>query len=131
MPLGISMSVSGWSGMGRCQKFLAYRQFHSSWPVSSQTYTPADITPWLRRKNGYSCPDRRRSGTVKVNQQVSVQNGSSLRGRVELVVGGGDLARGRRDVVGDGAAGRVVVHASISSSRWSRQAAAGFSSQIV
>ena len=38
------------------------------------------MTFWFGRKNGYSCPDNKRSGTVKVNQQVSVQYGSSLVG---------------------------------------------------
>ena len=52
MPFAIWMSDRGWSGIGRCQKFLAYRQLHSALPVSSQKYAPAAITPWLRRKNG-------------------------------------------------------------------------------
>ena len=55
--------------------------------VSSHTNTAAEHTPWLGRKNGYVHPASLRSGTENANHAVSLQNGSSLVGRVELVVG--------------------------------------------
>ena len=87
MPFGSVMSDSGWSGIGRCQKFLAYRQFQSWSPWSSQKYAPPAATRWFG-------PEER----VELAGQPALGHGERepaglgpvrivARRRVELVVG--------------------------------------------
>ena len=88
MPLASSRSVSRASAAQRqVPELLGVHAGLGPLVLPSQKKAPPAATPWFRLKYGYSWPERPRSGTVKVNQQVSVHSGSSLVGGVELVVG--------------------------------------------